>query len=927
MKASSDLSNSLVLGASIDSRQEQSGFLFLTTTTSMILVRSRYAFPFSSALNRLATLILSMFTISPSLVHTRPFAPFLHNLSLVENGLSHARQTFFRMWHVLMFAWLFVLTFCAPSSWPDPDLGGEGDAHDHDTEVKTLTEMAANANTNMEVDAGALMPVVAREFPREKMTALPLRFAMTCYRANGGRIITPGSSPETEGIGIPPGSMFAMAACPGIIGHGVVIDGIVRVCESFYADAQPNSFVPMAVKTDATGLKWVIGDNPATTGPCMPTTSLMKRASDVYRDANPLTLYNYHAMMEAMDHTSDSGFWQSLYPVLEKVERNYGMYGLLHDNTVLSLGEAAGPDIEPNLEERRPRRDHGGFLDACYTPQSKAAGKVRWTAIGVTTRVRTAHTFEITKKILLPVGRMTEVINRSWVLRLGGVCTMVTLSVVQAIAKAWANTCEPNMPVIHIFKSEKVVVVSTAPGTLIRPVRTKVIERRFVAEGPYVDTVAVYHSDTMSFCGINFPTPENEPEQFFALATLTVPFAAWTTEPRPNLGLQMLRQSMCTKPIMGDATITSMTDSRPLVATDWMDALTDGLKDPLIPVPGRSVTIAFVNMYMNTEDGCIVSREWAMSGLMAWSGVINYHLPTDAGYVRPGTVLKDQKWWRPAIEGVVLSTETTKTGDPYAIIYVTAKGPMVGDKIATAHGLKMTITQMLTNEEMPAIVEESTNRPFKPNVLISTKNLTRGIGGQIREMAAATNRFASIEAFRSLQEPTGAQVFTFEDQKAVAPRIPSGVVLVNGKPVVMEEKDWSRRTVKASYGIAHVLQLRHIAALKHHYMSAPVRSILIPKGRMRGGTARMGEGEILATLMQNMPSVVRDAMLASDGVITVKCSVCHKLALNCDCPNPKPPTTEIVTRYWTVVLDVYMTVGSLNSAEGKAICLTYLTRT
>ena len=60
---------------------------------------------------------------------------------------------------------------------------------------------------------------------------------------------------------------------------------------------------------------------------------------------------------------------------------------------------------------------------------------------------------------------------------------------------------------------------------------------------------------------------------------------------------------------------------------------------------------------------------------------------------------------------------------------------------------------------------------------------------------------------------------------------------------------------------------------------------------MRRGTARIGEGEILTTLMQNIPS--RDAMITSDGVIIVKCSICHKLALNCDYPNPKPPMTEI----------------------------------
>jgi hypothetical protein len=33
---------------------------------------------------------------------------------------------------------------------------------------------------------------------------------------------------------------------------------------------------------------------------------------------------------------------------------------------------------------------------------------------------------------------------------------------------------------------------------------------------------------------------------------------------------------------------------------------------------------------------------------------------------------------------------------------------------------------------------------FKPNLLLPTKNITRGLGGQIREMAAVTSMFMSI---------------------------------------------------------------------------------------------------------------------------------------------------------------------------------------
>jgi hypothetical protein len=50
-----------------------------------------------------------------------------------------------------------------------------------------------------------------------------------------------------------------------------------------------------------------------------------------------------------------------------------------------------------------------------------------------------------------------------------------------------------------------------------------------------------------------------------------------------------------------------------------------------------------------------------------------------------------------------------------------------------------------------------------PNVLMSTKNVARGIGGQIRFMAAAVQRFGSIRRYRALAEPRSERVMTFSD--------------------------------------------------------------------------------------------------------------------------------------------------------------------
>jgi hypothetical protein len=71
--------------------------------------------------------------------------------------------------------------------------------------------------------------------------------------------------------------------------------------------------------------------------------------------------------------------------------------------------------------------------------------------------------------------------------------------------------------------------------------------------------------------------------------------------------------------------------------------------------------------------------------------------------------LRDQDWWKPAIEGTVVDVK------------------------------------------------------FKPNLLLSTKNITRGLGGQIRAMAAVTSMFRSIHSFRNMEERVEPATLSFED--------------------------------------------------------------------------------------------------------------------------------------------------------------------
>lgn len=65
----------------------------------------------------------------------------------------------------------------------------------------------------------------------------------------------------------------------------------------------------------------------------------------------------------------------------------------------------------------------------------------------------------------------------------------------------------------------------------------------------------------------------------------------------------------------------------------------------------------------------------------------------------------------------------------------------IGDKLATWHELEFTVDSLMSYKYKLELEDVTSGQKFKPNIIISMKNLNRGIGGQIREMSAYTKRF------------------------------------------------------------------------------------------------------------------------------------------------------------------------------------------
>lgn len=796
--------------------------------------------------------------------------------------------------------------------------------------------MSTRSNENELVEVSVNMSRPKRPFPRKIEHLLPLRTCFRDYREDGGRILVSEENLETsmddsEGV-----TMYTQCRQIGIIGHAytveaknkdVVVSRHLCVCEPLIMDVSPSLMGSAVMKMYKPAFKWIFGDDPSSVHPVMPPTELMYRTALCYESNTPLTMYTNLAVLEAQKHSGNSGFWTSLYEPMESVDRHYTTPGIIYDNTLLSVGDTAGGDDRADITNRTPSADTGGFLDVIMTPQSKASGRVRLLGPGTSIRIMTKRTIQMAYELMSGLTNSIGIGVGDWVLRCMGFCCRVTITDVKAILSKWKKMNERNMPTLHVFVNAKVVVISVATGTVLRPMRLHVINNEFIYEGPYVDTMTVYHSDTLQVAGLKFPSRELEPRQYANIITLIyAPFSAFTTEPRPNLAVQMVLQGMNSMPVQGDATLISMGQQEPLVSSDFMSAVRSEASDgEMISIPNKYMVTAFINRTLNMEDACSVLKEYADSGHFAWMGEINYPIPSDCGHVRPGTVLKDQPWWKPNLEGIVTRVGMSKVGDPYAVVLVGSRILDIGDKLGTPQGLKFTVGEKISHADMPTLVDTETGDEFKPNLLLSTKNITRGLGGTTREMNASTSLFDSVTSFRSMKKPVGKRVYTFDDEKQVSPKLRTAYVCVNGKPMEFMDSNGQKRVIKCSYGIMNVMQLRHIPSLKQHYPSGPVRSLKTRRGRYRGGTPRIGETDLLSMMMRNLDKLAKESVVTTDMTRFTICSICNALPDLCDCPSPKPCVKEIMCRWSAAEVCMFLSLGMLNDPSKPAMTLRFLT--
>jgi hypothetical protein len=126
------------------------------------------------------------------------------------------------------------------------------------------------------------------------------------------------------------------------------------VCEGEYANISANIMGGAILSVQMRSLKWVIGLDPSGLLPVEPPTMMMKMAASCYVHNAPLTVYTNLAVIEAIQHATNSNFWRNFYKSLEAVYGHYTTPGMMYNNIFLLMGDPVRDNNCANIASRKP---------------------------------------------------------------------------------------------------------------------------------------------------------------------------------------------------------------------------------------------------------------------------------------------------------------------------------------------------------------------------------------------------------------------------------------------------------------------------------------------------------------------------------------------------------------------------------------------
>nr|QBH67429.1 hypothetical protein UE_1363 [Ustilago esculenta] len=229
-------------------------------------------------------------------------------------------------------------------------------------------------------------------------------------------------------------------------------------------------------------------------------------------------------------------------------------------------------------------------------------------------------------------------------------------------------------------------------------------------KGMWVDSYVFNNTNQHAALGISETWP-SEALVYARTHLWLFPYVHADEQPRPMLGSVMAPQAIAFGSTSVASTISPVTCSAPRVMTPLGDLIAKSSPPDECILPGVDLIVLFANFKETYEDSMIASSEIATLGSSHARGF-----------------------------GYAMRTGYGKTKDPYVDAAITQSGIVPGDKIATLHGQKQTVSRLLSRDEMPWCHDPLRNKTFKPHIIMASSSVSnRMTAGQIYEAQAGAS--------------------------------------------------------------------------------------------------------------------------------------------------------------------------------------------
>ncbi|KAJ3021558.1 UNVERIFIED_CONTAM: hypothetical protein HDU68_009576 [Siphonaria sp. JEL0065] len=519
--------------------------------------------------------------------------------------------------------------------------------------------------------------------------------------------------------------------------------------------------------------------------------------------------------------------WSSMYDELVTSMGKSGIYGVMHNNGTIDTRpydadmKFRNPTCErdPNLRADMPGYD--GFIDSTFTPMSLEAGRVRSLVHGIRYRIMNSSVLTKAASVISHVlNDRTSTSLRTWTFHFCGTYTAISEQTTSLLCKQYVQFRGHDSPTLHVFKGDKIISLSVSSGNEYPDVQ-------------WIDSLHLY--DPHTYPGeLSDALIADMRSQCLRTFTATVPFATYNQPPRCIMASNMAVQAISLPRSSGSTTMRPLHHSNPVVVTPMLAKIIDHEKSANSPfLPGFPLLTVYCNLPDNYEDAIIVSSELNDLGIFSHEGFV-YH-PIDRKTKVPELgkrIGEEYTWFRPCDEAIAISYAHTASNDRALLAELRGPNLRVGDKLATWHGQKFTISRIIPRKDMPWCLCNVTGKRFQAHIIMARSSVdNRVTPGQLWESWIAMSTVGDHKY--NVLNP-GVRVVVTEE---LDPRTITKWTCQLPLKGVFESVDVP--TVTVAYGIAHYWQLYHLVRDKQQYMSEVPSSTSAVKGRLRGSGVRV----------------------------------------------------------------------------------------